>query len=163
MASLNSLNRDESQTALCTHTSAPPIPIRMGTVLLVDDEPFILRVLARTLEGSPYNVERCHKPSQALEFVLHNDVALVVSDISMPEMSGLDLLCAIHEFDPALPVVLMTGCSDPDSVMQALESGASEYLIKPFDISKFKQTVQRHARAPKCCGENGPVNMSAGG
>jgi len=161
MASLNPLNGVEPQTELGTHISAPQASICMGTVLLVDDEPFILRVLARTLEDSPYNVVRCHKPSQALELVLQSDVVLVVSDMTMPEMSGLDLLCAIRELDAELPVVVMTGRSDPDGIMQALESGASEYLIKPFDISKFRQTVQRHARLPKGFGEDGNVGMIA--
>jgi DNA-binding NtrC family response regulator len=157
MASLNARKPVESQTESCLEKYAPPLREGAGTVVLVDDEPFILRVLARVLESTPYIVMRCHKPSQALDFVLHDDVVLVVSDMTMPEMSGLELLRMIRKLDAELPVVLMTGRSDPDSVVEALECGANEYLIKPFDISKFRQTVQRHARLPRTFGKDGEV------
>ncbi len=163
MASLNAARQPESTTESSLGYNERPLRNTTGTVLLVDDEPFILRVLARALEHSAYNVVRCNKPSEALQLVLHHDVVLIVSDMTMPEMSGLGLLRVIRNLDSDLPVVLMTGRSDPESIVEALECGASEYLIKPFDISKFRQTVQRLARPPRTSAQRGPASISAGG
>ncbi len=131
--------------------SCIPAPLRkcQGTVLLVDDEPFILRGLARMLERTAFASMPCATPNRAIECVLRQDIVLVVTDMTMPEMSGLELLRAIRNLDATLPVVLMTGNPNPFSVAQALEYGASECLIKPFDMAMFRQTVQRLARLPR--------------
>jgi DNA-binding NtrC family response regulator len=133
-----------------------------GTVLIVDDEPFILRVLARMLENSTYTVVSCQLPSQAIDCLSRGDVVLVVSDMTMPEMSGLELMRKIRQRDEDMPVVLMTGRSDSESIVEALECGASEYLIKPFDISKFRQTVQRLARPPRHFQSDSQVRLLSG-
>src|SRR5664280_90700 len=133
-----------------------------GTVLVVDDEPIILRGLARLLEGSSYSVVPCQTPSQAIERVLCDDVVLVVTDMTMPEMSGLELLRILHELDAGLPVVLMSGHSDPDHILEALECGVSEYLIKPLDIPRLRQVVERLSRPPSAVRKDGNLRTSAG-
>lgn len=95
--------------------------------------------------------------------VARDDVVLVVSDMTMPEMSGLELLRVLRELDAELPVVLMTGHSDPDLIMEALECGAAEYLIKPFDIRKFRQVVERLARPRNSVRNSVKMRMLAAG
>ena len=132
-------------------------------MLLVDDEPFILRGLARILEGTAFSVVPCQTPGQAIDQVTRDDVVLVVSDMTMPEMSGLELLRALRKLDAELPVVFMTGHSDQDLMREALECGVSEYVTKPFDFRAFRQMVERQARPPGKGCRSGTWRLSAGG
>lgn len=162
MAFQDLLRRTEPQTEFCRRYAPAQSYNGKGAVLLVDDEPIILRGLARLLEGISYSVVPCQTPSQAIERVLCDDVVLVVTDMTMPEMSGLELLRILHELDAGLPVVLMSGHSDPDHILEALECGASEYLIKPLDIPRLGQVVERLSRPPSAVRQDDNLRMSAG-
>ena len=115
-------------------------------VLLVDDEPFILRAMARFLEHACFRAITCSTPSVAIDHITRNDIALVITDMTMPEMSGLELLCVIRKLDATLPTVLMTGCTDLSLFSEAIECGANEFLFKPFELRTFGQLVERLAR-----------------
>jgi DNA-binding NtrC family response regulator len=162
MAFQDLLRHTEPQTEFCPRYAPAHSFNGKGTVLVVDDEPIILRGLTRLLEGTSYSVVPCQTPSQAIDRVLCDDVVLVVTDMMMLEMSGLELLRILHELDAGLPVVLMSGHSDPDRIMEALECGASEYLIKPLDIPRLRQVVERLSRPPSAVSKDGNLRMSAG-
>lgn len=115
-------------------------------VLLVDDDPTLLRALNRHLEQHQVTVEMCTDGESAIEKLGAHEFDVVVSDISMPRMSGLQLLRAVREKRRELPVVLMTGAPDMKSAIEALEYGAFKYLLKPVDTKELVDVVKRAAK-----------------
>ncbi len=128
-----------------------PTPARLakdhpGIVLIVDDEPIVLRGLAQMLERSPYEVIPCVSPHEAIRHISNGNVRVVVSDVAMPEISGIELLRTIRQHDPDLPVVLVTGQPALKTAAEATEFGAFMYLLKPVKRELFVSTVERAAR-----------------
>jgi EAL domain-containing protein (putative c-di-GMP-specific phosphodiesterase class I) len=109
----------------------------------VDDEPEALRALERTLRGAGYVVESYTSARDAVERISTGDVQVVVSDISMPEMSGVELLRTIRAHDADLPVVLVTGLPAIDSATEAVEYGAFKYIVKPFEPEVLRSAIER--------------------
>jgi EAL domain-containing protein (putative c-di-GMP-specific phosphodiesterase class I) len=111
--------------------------------LLVDDEPQALRAFERMLRGVGYQVEAFTSAREAIKRVSAGGVHVVVSDISMPEMTGVELLRAIRAYDADLPVVLVTGLPAIDSATDAVEYGAFKYIVKPFEPEVLRNAVER--------------------
>ncbi len=121
----------------------PPTSAEPSTVLLVDDEPVFVRSLARYLGERKYRVETRGSAADAVARVREGGVQVVVSDISMPRMTGVELLRAIREHEPDLPVVLVTGLPAVESAAEAVEYGAFKYIVKPVDPEILRQTVDQ--------------------
>lgn len=117
-----------------------------GTVLIVDDEPSILRVFKRALEDATMTVETCSTAREAIDRIARGGVHVVVSDIAMPDMSGVDLLKTIRKHDADLPMVLVTGNPDVESASSAVRYGAFKYLMKPVRPAELQATVSQAAR-----------------
>ncbi|MGE0323415.1 MAG: EAL domain-containing protein [Polyangiaceae bacterium] len=115
-------------------------------VLLVDDEPALLKALARHLEYEGIEVKTCESAAKALELLDAERFDVVVSDIAMPTMSGVELLRAVKSSRRHLPVILITGAPDVRTAVQALELGAFKYLLKPIDSKEFTEVVHRAAK-----------------
>ncbi len=114
-------------------------------VLLVDDDEEILKFFGAALMDH-FGVYKALDGPAALEILAQHPLDLVISDIAMPGMSGMELLSAIRERDLDLPVVLVTGDPKLDSAMQAVEHGALRYLTKPVAIEDLQNTAARGAR-----------------
>ena len=114
-----------------------------GTIVLVDDSRAALSLLERVLSG--IGKVACYDNGEdAVRRVREGGVDVVVSDITMPRMSGLELLRAIRTCDADLPVILLTGRPSVDSAAQAIEHGVFRYLTKPYEPDSVRSTV-RHA------------------
>jgi EAL domain-containing protein (putative c-di-GMP-specific phosphodiesterase class I) len=111
--------------------------------VLVDDEPEALRAFERTLRGAGYQVEAFGSARDAVKRVSAGGVHVVVSDISMPGMTGVELLRTIRAHDADLPVVLVTGLPAIESATDAVEYGAFKYIVKPFEPEVLRTTVER--------------------
>ena len=122
---------------------ALPVSRRPGTIVLVDDEPAALRGFERTLRGAGYQVEAFTSALAAITRVSEGGVHVVVSDISMPEMSGVELLRTIRAHDADLPVVLVTGLPAIESATDAVEYGAFKYIVKPVEPEALRKAVER--------------------
>lgn len=107
-------------------------------VLVVDDEPFISRLLQRNLTMAGYACLTASNADEAWATLQTHDCALVISDITMPGRSGLDLLRQIRKEMPQVAVIMLTGVDDRATAISALESGAYGYLIKPFDENEIQ-------------------------
>jgi len=95
-------------------------------ILLVDDDPFVGEMLAMILEDEGYSIETAENGHDALEiFRSTPDIGLLISDMNMPGMSGLELIAAIRAASPEIPVILLTGTEDAN-----LGHEADEYLLK---------------------------------
>lgn len=112
------------------------------TILLVDDELSVLRSLARIL-GERYSVVQCTGGIQALDFLSQNSITVVVSDIKMPGMSGIDLIEQIHEILPDVPVILMTGHGEIDTVVRAVRHNVFDFILKPFNPDELFAALDR--------------------
>ena len=117
-----------------------------GLILLVDDEQSIARAYARTLGAAGFSVETAGDGRAAAAAARDRDFDVIISDITMPEMNGLELLRAVREHDLDVPVVLMTGGPAVDSAVRAMEYGALRYLIKPIDPGELEEVVARAVR-----------------
>lgn len=120
-------------------------------IWIVDDDQSIRWVLQKALEKAQMNVTAFEFPSDLIRQLREasdskTDLKLpdaIISDIRMPGMSGFELIKEIHALFPELPVIIMTAHSDMDSAMSAYESGAFEYLPKPFDINEAIELARR--------------------
>ena len=112
-------------------------------VLVVDDDESFIRSCARVLETWGYDVETASDGSRALELVGTRQFDVVLTDINVPQFSGLDILRAVREHDRDVPVILMTGGPGLDSARVAVEWGALSYLIKPLSMSQLEDVLSR--------------------
>jgi len=115
-----------------------------GRVLLVDDDPDLLEALRRTLAGVGHDVVTATDGLEALRLLDGPEsFDAVVSDISMPRMTGIELLRAVRDRDFDLPVLLITGDPDVATAIEAVEWGAYKYIPKPPDLDVLRQHVRR--------------------
>jgi EAL domain-containing protein (putative c-di-GMP-specific phosphodiesterase class I) len=114
-------------------------------VLLVDDHPKLLRALAHVLEHSGYLVATASDGRAALDAVRTTAFDVIVSDLTMPHMTGLEFLRSVRELDLDVPVILMTGAPTMESAAAAVEYGAFRYLCKPVSATELETVVHRAA------------------
>jgi DNA-binding NtrC family response regulator len=113
--------------------NAEAISLRNSNILVVDDEELYRRALERILVRGNHNVATAHDATSALEIVSNQPIDLVLADIKMPGINGLELVRQIHEISPDLPCIVVTGYGSAESSVEALRAGAYWYLEKPFD------------------------------
>ena len=118
-------------------------PVR---VPVVDDEDHICRMVTRLLEEKGYPCEQALSAEEPLEALDEADFALVVADIMMPDMSGLDLLRKVKERRPDVAAIMLTGVDKQDTAIEALELGAYGYMIKPFQENELLINVANALR-----------------
>jgi two-component system NtrC family response regulator len=109
----------------------------METILIVDDEKNYLLVLSAVLEEEGYEVLTTSSSLEALEIQKSSDVDLVLTDMKMPGMDGIELLEQIKTRDPELPVIMMTAHGTVDKAVEAMQKGAYSYILKPFDNDRL--------------------------
>ncbi|MFO0589630.1 MAG: response regulator [Polyangiaceae bacterium] len=117
-------------------------------VLLVDDEGSLLLTLAANLELEGFEVALAGSGEAALEIITREPFDLVLTDIRMPGMNGVELFHRVRRLRPEMPVVLMTAFAVEELVDQALSSGAFTVLPKPFSIEQVVATISHAARRP---------------
>jgi two-component system NtrC family response regulator len=113
----------------------------METLLVVDDEKNYLLVLKELLVEEGYEVLTAQSATGALELLADTDPDLVLTDMKMPGMSGLELLKRIKHKDPQLPVIMMTAFGTVEKAVEAMRKGAYDYITKPFDNEILKKTI----------------------
>lgn len=104
-------------------------------VLIVDDEAQITSMLRSFFQGDKYVVETASNGADALRLLQKNRPDLVLLDITMPEMDGIETLRQIRALDRKIPVIMVTGTSDVSAAGKALAQGALAYIPKPFDFT----------------------------
>ena len=117
-----------------------------GSVLLVDDDVLVARAYERILKSAGYTVEICHDAREAVQRFKIRAFDVLISDVRMPRMSGLEFLRAIREDDLDVPVIIMTGAPEVQTATEAIEHGALRYLIKPIDPKQLEEIVGQATR-----------------
>jgi DNA-binding NtrC family response regulator len=109
-------------------------------LLVVDDEMAVLSVIRRVGEAEGFEVLTCTDGRQALQIAEARRPDLVMVDLRMPEVGGLEIVRALRDADAKAMIVLMTGHGSIDSAVEAVKLGAADYLTKPFDLQRLKDT-----------------------
>jgi len=122
---------------------SPPTLAQETKLLLVDDDPAVLRAYQKALSSRGWAVETASDGAQAIDRLRDGGYDAIVSDVSMPEMGGLEFLRNVRERDLDVPVILMTGAPKLESAMRAVESGAFRYLVKPVEVDVLDDTIRR--------------------
>jgi two-component system, NtrC family, nitrogen regulation response regulator GlnG len=132
------------------------------TVWIIDDDRSIRWVLERALQRAEMRVASFSSAGGILDMLRQEQPDVIISDIRMPGLDGLELLRQLQEQHPALPVIIMTAHSDLDSAVSAFHGGAFEYLPKPFDLDEAVDQVRRACRQsrPSGRGEEQPETRS---
>jgi two-component system NtrC family response regulator len=115
----------------------------METILIVDDEKNYLLVLSEVLQDEGYEVLAAQGGHEALEIQKSSDLDLILTDMKMPAMDGIELLENIKALDPDLPVIMMTAHGTIDKAVEAMQKGAYSYILKPFDNERLTIYVKK--------------------
>ncbi len=112
-------------------------------ILLVDDELESCKALALLLGQSGYRVKTCHSGEQALSLIKKQLFDLIISDLFLPGISGIDILKQVKEESPDTCVILITGNASTETAVEAMREGALDYITKPFNIERLKIQVTK--------------------
>ena len=116
---------------------------KQSKVLVVDDDQFALRGMARALESESYQIVTAASGSEALDLLKQDSFDLVLTDLKMPEVNGLDVLRQTREVAPQAVVLILTGYSSLESAIEALREGAYDYLVKPCSSDELKLKIEK--------------------
>lgn len=116
----------------------------MSRILIIEDEASIRRVLTKILseENSSYNVEDADDGLIGFEKIKNNDYDLILCDIKMPKMDGVEVLQAVKKIKPEIPIVMISGHGDMEIAIQTMRLGAFDYISKPPDLNRLLNTVR---------------------
>jgi len=118
-------------------------------VLLVEDEPKMVRSLKKGLEENQISVDAAPDGAAGSRLAAANDYAVIISDVMMPEMSGLDMLRELRQNGNRTPVLLLSALGQTDEKVTGFEAGADDYLTKPFEFRELLMRIRALARRPK--------------
>lgn len=117
-----------------------------GKILVVDDQKMIVTLLTRLLTSWGFEVTGCERAADALECVGAGTYDLVITDIRMPDMSGVELMARVRAVDADVPIVLLTASPTLETAIQGIEHRAFRYLTKPIDMKALRETVEHATR-----------------
>ena len=112
-------------------------------ILIVDDEEEICSVLARRLAKEGYSPVTANNGREALNHFYKESFSLIISDIKMAEMNGMELLKNVRAVNPNIMVIMMTAFPEIDRVVEAMRLGACDFILKPFDLDQVVLSVKK--------------------
>ena len=128
--------------------------VTIARILIVDDEEEIRTMLRRCLEDPAFEFIESSNAMDALDKMRGNRFSLVISDLRMPGMSGIDFLRTLKTCDPEVPVILITGVRDLETAVETLKLGACDYITKPFDVYAIRRSVENALERSRLAMEN---------
>jgi len=131
---------------------APAAPL--ARLLLVDDDPLIANSLSEFLRLENYHVETANDGTQAVEMLATGKYNLVITDVNMPKVNGLELLRSIREHYPDIVVLVITGYGTIENAVEAVKMGAFEYLTKPIIDDEIRVVIQKALKQQTLLSEN---------
>lgn len=132
-------------------------------VLVVEDDASLGDALAAILAGEGYRVSRARRGDEGCRKAVSEDPDLVVTDLRLPGMGGIDLVRNVRQARPGLPIILMTAHGSPESVIESTKAGAFDFLSKPFEMDEFLAVVHRSVqRVPETPADMGDMEPAVG-
>jgi nitrogen regulation protein NR(I) len=132
-----------------------------GKILLIEDDPGIVMTLRRVLSDEGYSVQVEKRGDTGIAAAKQDSFDVVITDMKLPGLNGLDLVRELHAAKPRLPIVLMTAHGTTETAIQATKSGAFDYLLKPFEIPEFIELVEKALKSSRLMTE--PVEIGGAG
>jgi DNA-binding NtrC family response regulator len=112
-------------------------------LLIVDDEEHILKMLSEFFALQDIDVSTAGDGETALKHIKSHNTDLVISDIMMPNLSGINLFYEVRKIDPFLQFIVITGYPSLQNIVELLEAGVSDFIVKPFDLQDLKKIVEQ--------------------
>jgi len=134
----------------------------MSKVLLIEDEQSLASALQRVLEVEGYEVTTATDAAKGLAHARKGDFEVVVTDLKMPGLSGMDVIKDLHENRPQLPVILMTGHHTTETAIEAMKFGAYDYILKPPDPPEFIGLIEKAVSNSRLMSEQVELGHDAG-
>ncbi|MGA1869090.1 MAG: sigma-54-dependent transcriptional regulator [bacterium] len=122
-------------------------------ILIVDDEPNFLKLLASTLTDEGYRVKTTQDPIEALAMAEKELFDLIITDLAMHGLDGLDLMEKINTYYPGLPVIIITGVGTIELAVESIKKGAYDFITKPFELEKISVTIKKALEHGALCRE----------
>ncbi|MCH8334163.1 sigma-54-dependent Fis family transcriptional regulator, partial [Candidatus Sumerlaeota bacterium] len=123
-------------------------------ILILDDEVKMGKILTRVLKREGHQVQSASEPQKALDLLKDGHFDLLLTDLKMPGMSGLEVMERARAMDPQLEIIMMTAYATVETAVEALKNGAADYLIKPFHNEELLMLVARLAETNSLRQEN---------
>jgi nitrogen regulation protein NR(I) len=139
----------------------------MPSILIVDDEPSILAAFRRAFRDTPLDIRTAQSAEEGLALAREHHPEVVILDVQLPDMTGLDVLRKLREIDARSPVIFITGKSTTETAIEAMKLGAYEYLLKPLELPQLRQVIEqalaisRLMRVPAVVVDNEPADDRA--
>lgn len=114
-----------------------------GNILVIDDDESILRLLSKFLKSEGHKVVTFTNGNSALEFFKNEKFDLVITDMYMPDLDGLDIIRNIKDIDQNTPIIVLTAAGSITNVVQSLKLGAFNYMAKPVNINEVREIIQK--------------------
>jgi len=114
----------------------------MGRVLIIDDDPDIIETMVSLLDGEGLEIKTLNNAKEALLILEKETFDTIISDISMPQMSGIQFLTELRKKDIQTPLIFVSGSDLSDDVKRALQLGSADFISKPFDIDLMIQKIK---------------------
>ena len=134
----------------------------MPTVLIVEDEAKMRRLLELDLADVGLQTLSAPDAEMGLKLFRENAVDLIVTDLKLPGMSGLDFLQAVKDTNSSLPVIVMTAFGTVETAVEAMKAGASDYVLKPFSLAELRMVVQKELDVHRLREENRSLREALG-
>jgi len=115
----------------------------MSNILIVDDEQSYRQLLSLVFEGAGHVIRTASNGREALELLKQQPADVIVSDVKMPDMDGIEMLRSVRETQPDLGVILMTAFASVETARESFKLGADDFIQKPFDVEELKLIVQK--------------------
>jgi len=144
-------------------TMIKDMTIKDKPILVVDDDKAMLTALYEALTRSGYDVVQASSGVEALNKLEDDAFGLVVTDVKMPRMSGLELLREIHSRERDLPVVMITAYGTVEDAVRAMKEGAFDYIVKPFSTDDLEAVVSKVSKTSTRCRQSGEQEERANG
>ncbi len=120
-----------------------------NTLLIVDDDPYVLESISSLLREFGYTVHTCHNANEAMKQVKNYQFDVILTDIKMPHVTGIDLLQNIRTYDQQIPVILMTAFAELDIAVDAIKRGAFDFITKPYNPDYLLHSVEKAVKYTK--------------
>lgn len=121
---------------------------------MIDDDELVLQTLENILQSRGYRIEKARNGFEALAKAQDQEFSLVISDIRMPRMDGIELIQKLRELNrerrrQPIPEILITGYTDENTYLRALKLNITDYVYKPFDMNEFLRLVSKRISPPE--------------
>lgn len=129
----------------------------MGNILIIEDDERISALVKRGLEENGHTVVAASDGAEGWEMARRHDVDLIIMDIILPHINGIDLCKEIKRIQPETPVILLTALGTTDHKVEGFDAGADDYLVKPFDFRELHVRIRALLKRKPPLAENGDV------